>query len=134
MVGPENYGVLTEKYVSEKYPIELDYPMIDGIRFDGSRNGRPVEIKSAASNRKGGSVAGVPLFRIWKDEERVLKRERGFMIFVVYKKRGSGIAVEKSRSFRAREIDISGYMSKPVAPRDEYQAQVRASDIFNSGR
>lgn len=134
MVGPENYGVLTEKYVSEKYPIELDYPMIDGIRFDGSRKGRPVEIKSAASNRKGGSVSGVALFRVWKDEERVLKREDGYMIFVEYLKRGSGIAVKRSRSFRAREIDISGYMSKPVAPRDEYQAQVRASDIFNSGR
>lgn len=129
MVSPGKYGSLAERYAAKKYGIDLDYPMIDGVRFDGSKNGRPVEIKAAASNRRGGSVKGTALFRVWKDEHELLERENGYMIFVEYTKRGNGIAVNRSRSVRARNMTISNWMAR-VGPRDERQAQIQPSQVF----
>jgi len=35
------YGNLVEIWAAGKYPIERDYPVVDGLKFDNRRSGRP---------------------------------------------------------------------------------------------
>jgi hypothetical protein len=36
------YGKLVERWAADNYPIELDYPEVDGLKFDATgEGGRP---------------------------------------------------------------------------------------------
>jgi len=62
------YGNLVEIWAAGKYPIERDYPVVDGLKFDATddRGGRPWDVKGSMTN-------GVrPTFKFWMDQRHVI--------------------------------------------------------------
>jgi len=91
------YGKLVEIWAADNYPIELDYPEVDGLKFDATdkESGRPWDVK-------GSMVNGVrPTFKFWEDQHRTLGRENGGYVLVWYRADGREITVVSSRSVRA---------------------------------
>ena len=99
------YGKLVESWAADRYPIDLDYPELDGLKFDatGSKDGRPWDIKGSMTN-------GVrPTFKFWKDQHRVLGQEGGGYVLVWYRAEGKQISVVGSRTLRARALEIDNW-------------------------
>lgn len=99
------YGNLVEKWASDRYPVRLDYPVVDGLKFDATADdrGEPVDIKGSMTN-------GVrPTFKFWEDQHRVLSDNRGIYVLVWYRAAGREISIVASRSLRARSIDIDNW-------------------------
>lgn len=97
------YGNLAEQWAAERYPVELDYPMRNGLKFDASKNGRPWDIKASMVN-------GVrPTFKFWRDQHDTLKQASGGYILVWYQAHQEEITVHHSRSIKARHIEIHNW-------------------------
>lgn len=99
------YGNLVEQWAEKEYPISLDYPVVDGLKFDGTSDsdGSPVDVKGSMCN-------GVrPTFKFWRDQHRVLRENSGAYLLVWYRAEGTEIAIENSRSLRAADIKISNW-------------------------
>ncbi|QKY16384.1 hypothetical protein [Halorubrum sp. CBA1229] len=98
------YGKLVETWVADNYPIELDYPEVDGLKFDATgESGRPWDVK-------GSMVNGVrPTFKFWEDQHRTLDREDGGYVLVWYRAEGRKITVVSSRTVRARDLEITNW-------------------------
>ena len=99
------YGKLVETWAADRYPIELDYPEVGGLKFDATdeEDGRPWDVK-------GSMVNGVrPTFKFWEDQHRTLGREGGGYVLVWYRAEGREITVVSSRSIRARALEIDNW-------------------------
>ena len=98
------YGNLVEKWAADRYDIDLDYPMLAGLKFDGTdSSGRPIDVKGSMTN-------GVrPTFKFWKDQHRTLEEHEGIYLLVWYRAAGDEIGIVDSRSIRAAAIDISNW-------------------------
>ena len=99
------YGKLVEIWAADNYPIELDYPEVDGLKFDATdkESGRPWDVK-------GSMVNGVrPTFKFWEDQHRTLGRENGGYVLVWYRADGREITVVSSRSVRAGALEINNW-------------------------
>lgn len=115
------YGNLAEKWVSERYPLTLDYPMRGGLKFDASDStGTPYDIKSCMVN-------GVrPTFKFWSDQHRILSEESGGYVLVWYEAREREISVKDSRSLSAKSIRIDNWTN----PGDShYRSHAREAQI-----
>ena len=97
------YGSLAERKAAEKYGLRLD-----GVHTSWSdadyQNGTPVEVKSAMYRRANGSPGRFRLFREYHDR---LVEANGYYCFVVYRPRGRGIEVLKTRMTKARGLPMS---------------------------
>ncbi|MFC5134269.1 MULTISPECIES: hypothetical protein [Haloferacaceae] len=61
------YGNLVEKWAAKKYPLELDYPMVDGLTFDAiDEKGRPWDVTGSMTNDVR------PTFKLWEDQHETL--------------------------------------------------------------
>lgn len=98
------YGKLVEIWAADRYPIELDYPELAGLKFDATADsGEPVDVKGSMTN-------GVrPTFKFWRDQHRALGEHGGIYILVWYRAEGEEISVVSSRSVRARDLKISNW-------------------------
>ncbi|QAS68812.1 ORF9 [Halorubrum pleomorphic virus 11] len=98
------YGNLAEKWAAERYPLSLDYPVVDGLKFDATaRDGRPFDIKSCMVN-------GVrPTFKFWDDQHKILGESGGGYVLVWYEARETEISVKESRSLSAESIKITNW-------------------------
>lgn len=98
------YGNLAERWAAERYPVTLDYPVVDGLKFDATaRDGRPFDIKASMVN-------GVrPTFKFWDDQHKTLAERDGGYILVWYEARESEISVKDSRSLSASSIQIDNW-------------------------
>ncbi|MFW6382985.1 MAG: hypothetical protein ACOCZD_02990 [Haloferacaceae archaeon] len=98
------YGKLVELWATEKYPLELDYPVVDGLKFDATdSDGRPWDVKGSMLN-------GVrPTFKFWKDQHAALADSQGGYALVGYRAEGREITVLWSRTVRARDLSIDNW-------------------------
>mgnify|MGYP005869527557 CR=1 FL=1 len=85
------YGNLVEKWAARNYPIELDYPMMRGLKFDGTTtDGLICDVKGSMAN-------GVrPTFKFWKDQHDALAS-------------ADGVTILDSRSVDARSLRIDNW-------------------------
>ena len=99
------YGNLVEIWAADRYPLELDYPMVDGLKFDATddRDGRPWDIKGSMTN-------GVrPTFKFWRDQHRTLADHDGGYVLAWYRAQGTEITVVDSRAIAARDLEITNW-------------------------
>ena len=98
------YGNLVEKWAARNYPIELDYPMFRGLKFDGTTtDGRICDVKGSMAN-------GVrPTFKFWKDQHDALAADSGIYILVWYEAQADGVTILYSRSVEARSLRIENW-------------------------
>ena len=99
------YGNLVEIWAAGKYPIERDYPVVDGLKFDATddRDGRPWDVKGSMTN-------GVrPTFKFWMDQHDTLSKHDGGYVLVWYRASGTEIRVVASRTVRARDLEITNW-------------------------
>ena len=98
------YGKLVELWATERYPLALDYPVVDGLKFDATdERGRPWDVK-------GSMVNGVrPTFKFWEDQHATLSESDGGYALVWYRAEGDGISVLSSRTIRARDLEINNW-------------------------
>lgn len=98
------YGKLVELWATDRYPLTLDYPAVDGLKFDATdEDGRPWDVKGSMTN-------GVrPTFKFWEDQHETLGREGGGYVLVWYRAEGREITVVSSRSVRARALKIDNW-------------------------
>ena len=115
------YGNLAERWAAERYPVTLDYPVVDGLKFDATaRDGRPFDIKACMLN-------GVrPTFKFWDDQHETLSRNNGGYILVWYEARETEISVKDSRSLSASGIEITNW-TNPGAT--HYRSHAREAQI-----
>ncbi|MCW8172796.1 hypothetical protein [Natrialba swarupiae] len=121
-----HYGKLVELWAERNYPLELEYPMVDGLRFDAvDDRGRPWDIKGTMLN-------GVrPTFKFWKDQHDTLAAEDGGYALVWYRARENSIAVEDSRTIKARNIRIDNWTNPGATHHRSHtkEAQVPAHEL-----
>lgn len=99
------YGNLAEIWAADNYPVELDYPVCDGLKFDATdqTDGRPWDIKASMAN-------GVrPTFKFWRDQHETLADHNGGYILVWYRANPDSIDVLESRSMLSRDIHIHNW-------------------------
>lgn len=99
------YGKLVETWAADNYPIELDYPEIDGLKFDATdeEDGRPWDVKGSMVNRVR------PTFKFWEDQHRTLADADGGYALVWYRAKGREITVVSSRTVGARDLEITNW-------------------------
>lgn len=115
------YGNLAERWAAERYPVTLDYPVVDGLKFDATaRDGRPFDIKACMLN-------GVrPTFKFWDDQHKALETNRGGYILVWYEARETEISVKDSRSLSASAIEITNWTNPGET---HYRSHAREAQI-----
>ena len=98
------YGNLVEKWATDRYGVELDYPVVDGLKFDATDDrGRPIDVKGSMTN-------GVrPTFKFWEDQHATLSDNQGIYLLVWYRAAGREISIVASRSVRARDLSIDNW-------------------------
>lgn len=98
------YGNLVEKWAAAKYPVDLEYPVVGGLKFDATAaSGEPVDVKGSMTN-------GVrPTFKFWRDQHRTLEGNDGIYLLVWYRAAGDEIEIVDSRSLRAADIEITNW-------------------------
>ena len=89
------YGRLVELWATDRYPLTLDYPVVDGLKFNATdEDGRPWDVK-------GSMVNGVrPTFKFWEDQHETLADADGGYALVWYRAEGREITVVSSRTVR----------------------------------
>ncbi|WP_396610810.1 hypothetical protein ACH9L7_11315 [Haloferax sp. S1W] len=116
------YGALAERAARERYGLEMEHTSWYDAR---ASDGTPVEIKAAMLNRRSGKTGR---FRVFEEYHRDLVSRDGVYVFVAYRAIGSGIQVVRSRSLRAKNLQLEFYESG--GHRDSAQAKIPPSKIF----
>mgnify|MGYP006276088309 FL=1 len=91
-----HYGTLVEYKLAEKYGIELARTSW----CDGTRNGKPVEIKSTMHRHADGQPGN---FKLYEKYHRKLRRQDGSYAFAVYKPWGRGIRILQMKFVHASQ-------------------------------
>jgi hypothetical protein len=121
------YGNLAEHWAADNYPIRLDYPTVEGLKFDATdeNDGRPWDVKASMTN-------GVrPTFKFWKDQHETLANHDGGYILIWYRANPDSIDVLDSRSILSRDIRITNWTNPgPTHHRsDTKEAQIPADEL-----
>lgn len=119
------YGTLCERAAAREY----------GLRIEGThaswkdaefKNGTPVEIKSASTQRNDRAEGRFRLFKKYHDK---LRREDGWYCFVYYEPVSrTEIRIVDMKMRKAREVKPKWYGSG--GHRDSRQSKIRISEIF----
>lgn len=91
------YGTLVERQLAERYGIELGRTSW----CDGSRGGKPVEIKSTMHRHSNGQPGN---FKLYEKYHRKLRRHDGMYAFAVYKPWGRGIKILRSKVVHSSKV------------------------------
>ena len=120
------YGNLVEIWAADRYPLELDYPKIGGLKFDATdKSGNPWDIKGSMTN-------GVrPTFKFWQDQHRTLADNGGGYALVWYRAEGTEITVLSSRTIKARDIEITNWTNPGASHHRSHskEAQIPADQL-----
>lgn len=125
---PGQYGARVEVWVTDRYDLDRTFPTVRGNKFDAeTADGRPVEIKAVAANRRGGRANSVSV-KVWQDQHESLRDAGGYYVFVLYEMIPSGVGIIEHRSVRAADIRPEWYGR--TEPRGEKQAEIPAKRLF----
>lgn len=94
-------GAKAERVARQRYGLEADHSSWHDAR---TSDGRPVETKATMQQQRDGTVGR---FRIFQDPHRRLERNSGLYVFVLYRIRGQGIEVVRTRSLEASDLSLS---------------------------
>jgi hypothetical protein len=92
---------MAEQAARNRYNLTADHTSWHDAR---DPEGHPVEVKATMVQQRDGTTGR---FRIFKRYHRTLERADGRYVFVVYRARGRGIEVVKTRSIRAEDLSLS---------------------------
>ena len=121
------YGKLVELYAARRYPIDLEYPMVGGLRFDGlDSSGDPWDVKGSMVNSSSRST-----FKFWQDQHSTLADEEGGYVLVWYRAREDSIEVVSSRTIRARDLVIDNWTNPGATHHRSHskEAQIAAAKL-----
>lgn len=110
------YGSLAQRKARDRYGLEKALNSWHDAEY---ANGSPVQIKAAQPDRR---------FRLWEADHEHLTQESGWYIFVIYRPRGRGIAVQDMKRVRAQDLDPNWYGAG--GHRDQRQSKLSVSSIF----
>lgn len=115
------YGNLAERKLAEARDLDLagQHTSWHDARF---QNGKPVEIKSA--------YVETGYFQIYKKYHKKLRRAGGYYGLVVYRPRGRGIQVLKSKIIPADRLPLTATWSPTGGHRDTTKMKIPIGDVF----
>jgi len=93
-----HFGTAVEKKMFEKYGLEPDRrSWCDAKRSDG----KPVEIKSTMRTHSDGQPGN---FKLYEQYHRKLRRKGGYYVFAVYRVRGRGLQILRSKMIHSSQL------------------------------
>ncbi|OYR69012.1 hypothetical protein [Halorubrum ezzemoulense] len=120
------YGKLVELWATDRYPLTLDYPVVDELKFDASdEDRRPWDVKGSMVN----SVR--PTFKFWENQHETLGDADGGYALVWYRAEGREITVVSSWTVRARDLEITNWTNPGEAHHRSHsrEAQIPAREL-----
>jgi hypothetical protein len=115
-------GALAEKAARDRYGLEADHSSWHDAR---DPEGKPVEVKATMTRQRDGTTGR---FRIFRRYHRTLEEAGGRYVFVVYRPRGRGIEVVRTRSVNASDLSLSWGGSG--GHRGSLEAKIPHSSVF----
>jgi hypothetical protein len=125
MSGAPAAGAAVERAVAAEYGLDLEGTHRSWADAEYG-NGVPVEIKGAAYRRSSGKPGR---FRIFEDPHDRLKDHNGWYAFAVYRRRGRGFEVLKSKIVRADNVGPWEWYGAG-GHRDSRQIKIPIDDVF----
>ena len=114
----------------EKYGLEADHSHHADASYPSTRT--PVEIKGCLrkkSDGRGGTKEGE--FYIYEHRHKWLRRNNGWYVFAVYRFRGSGVQVLKTKRVHAGSLPyFEFHESGNPGRKNKREARFKTSDIF----
>jgi hypothetical protein len=116
------HGTACEYHLAETYNVEL----ARSPWHDGRKNGTPWEFKATAHRHADGNPGN---FKVYKKYHAKLQRNGGRYGFAVYRKRGTGTQVLKTKAVDAGNLPLLRWHGGG-SHRDTQQAKVDIGDVF----
>jgi len=123
------HGTAAEYHLAEKYRVDLvdgDGKRIDTSWYDGKKNGTPWEFKATAHKHADGQPGN---FKVYKQYHSKLLRAGGMYGFAVYRRRGTGTQILKTKAVAASSLPMLHWHGGGDH-RDTKQAKIAISDVF----
>lgn len=119
------YGSEAERYVVEDRGLVVDHSDWHDAK---TQSGEPVEIKAAKRRMSNGRPGR---FLIRKGPHQRLQRADGWFVWVVYRGRGRGIDVLKTKMVRARSVRIDDWTTTGGSePYRDAEKQIPVTAVF----
>jgi hypothetical protein len=123
-------GTAVEKHVCREYNLTADHSGRADAQYPTS--GTPVEIKAALrrkSDGRGGTKEGE--FFVFESPHQWLRRHDGYYVFAVYRFRGRGVQVLKTKRVHASNLPYFEFHESGHPGRnDDREARFKVSQIF----
>ena len=116
------YGTACEYYLAETYNVEL----ARSSWHDGRKDGTPWEFKATARRHADGQPGN---FKIYRKYHSKLQAAGGWYGLAVYRKRGTGAQVLKTKAVRASKIPTVRWHGGGDH-RNTQQAKLGIEDVF----
>lgn len=123
------FGTACEYHLAEKYGVDLvdsEGKRIDTSWYDGRKGNTPWEFKATAWRHADGQPGN---FKVYKAYHAKLVRAGGWYGLAVYRKRGTGCQVLKTKAVRASSLPVRRWHGGG-AHRDSKQGKIAISDVF----
>lgn len=117
------YGYRVEERMGERYGLELDR----NEWRDGYLEDRPAEVKAAMRQLASGEPGR---FRLFEGQHEELKKRGGRYVFAVYRARGTGVQILRSRVLPARDIELDFGPSHHGSPNRDRQRKIDHRQVF----
>ena len=123
-------GTAVERAVCKKYNLAPDHSGRADAAYPST--GTPVEIKGALrrkSDGRGGTKEGE--FFVFEEPHKWLRRRDGYYVFAVYRFRGTGVQILKTKRVHASKLPYFSFHESGHTKRDnDREARFKVSQIF----
>jgi len=123
------HGTAAEYHLAERYHVDLvdiDGKRIDTSWYDGDKDGTPWEFKATAHRHADGNPGN---FKVYEKYHGKLQRAGGMYGFAVYRKRGTGTQILKTKAVAASKLPMLKWHGGGDH-RGTEQAKIAIDDIF----
>lgn len=123
------HGTACEYHLAETYRVDLvgpDGKRLDTSWYDGVKGGTPWEFKATAYQHADGQPGN---FKVYKQYHAKLRRAGGMYGFAVYRRRGTGTQILKTKAVAASSVGPLRWHGGGDH-RDTKQAKISIGDVF----
>ena len=123
------HGTACEYHLAERYRVDLvdsDGKRIDTSWYDGRKGSTPWEFKATAHRHSDGQPGN---FKVYRAYHRKLEKNGGKYGFAVYRRRGTGTQILKTRALPASKLPALSWHGGG-SHRDTQQAKISIGAIF----